>query len=316
MTGDLTDVDLVAAAHTGDASALGALLLRYRPGMLAVAVSLLGYGPDAEDAVQEASLVALRRIGDLRDPAAVGPWLRAVVRNACRMRLRATAPVPIGDDLAALPSAEPDPAQVLERSAFQDWIWHAIDELSAPLRLVVMLRYFTGVTAYQDIARACGVPVGTVRSRLSEARGKLARGLLKSADAAHSGATIVTAQRRREAEAMISSFDHGHIAGIAHDLWLPTVEFLWASGKRTKGFDYPLFALDRDLSAGVRFRLTNVVGGADSAIWETTLINPADDPDHCPPAAVWVQQLRDGRVEQMRIVHARRSEPVVGPLLV
>jgi RNA polymerase sigma-70 factor (ECF subfamily) len=276
--------------------------------MLAVAISLLGYGPDAEDAVQEASLVALRRIGDLRDPAAVGPWLRAVVRNVCRMRLRANAPIPTGDDLAALPSAEPDPAQLLERSAFQDWIWHAIDELSAPLRLVVMLRYFTAVTAYQDIAQACGVPVGTVRSRLNEARGKLAQNLLTSADAAHGGVAAVTAQRRREAEAMIGSLDGGHQASVAHDLWLPTIEVLWASGKRTKGYDYPLAAMDRDLSDGVKFRLTNVVGGCDTVIWETAMINPADDPDHCPPAAAWVQHLHHGRVERMRIMHARRPD--------
>ena len=307
---DLTDAELVASARGGDASALGALLVRHRPGLLAVAISLLGYGPDAEDAVQEASLVALRRIGDLRDPGAAGPWLRAVVRNVCRMRLRANTPVPVGDDLAALPSAEPDPAQLLERNAFQDWVWHAIDELSAPLRLVVMLRYFTGVTAYQDIAHACGVPVGTVRSRLSEARGKLAGGLLKTADTAHDSSAVLAARRRQEAEDMVGSFEDGRIASAVESLWLPTIEFQWASGKRTKGYDYPLRAMDRDLSDGVRFQLTNVVGSCDVAIWEFAMINPPDDPAHCPPAGVWVQQLKDGRVEHMRILHSRVSGPV------
>ncbi|HEV7973883.1 sigma-70 family RNA polymerase sigma factor [Amycolatopsis sp.] len=68
--------------------ALGLLLARHRPGMRAVALSLLGHGHDADDAVQDASLVALLRIGDVRDPAAVGPWLRMIVRNACRTRPR------------------------------------------------------------------------------------------------------------------------------------------------------------------------------------------------------------------------------------
>lgn len=303
LTTELTDVDLVRAAGRGDIGALGLLLRRHRPSLLAVATSLLGYGPDAEDAVQEASLVALSRIGDLRDPEAVGPWLRAVVRNACRMRLRVNSPVPVGNDLAALPSIEPDPEELLERSALRDWVWHAVNELSPPLRLVVMLRYFTTVTAYQDIALACGIPVGTVRSRLSEARGKLASGLLKSADAAYGGASEVAVTRRHEAEELIGAFDHGRFAGLVEDLWLPTIEFCWGSGKRTKGYDYPLRAIDRDLSAGVRFRLTNVVGGSDAAIWETALINPSDDPDHCPPAALWVLQLSDGRVSRMRIMH-------------
>lgn len=309
--GDVTDTELVRAACGGDASALGLLLLRYRPSLLAVAVSLLGYSPDAEDAVQEASLVALRRLGDLRDPNAVGPWLRAVVRNVCRMRLRAHAPVPVGDEFVELlPSAEPDPEQLLERSACRDWVWHAIGELSAPLRLVVMLRYFTGVTAYQDIAQACGVPVGTVRSRLSEARGRLARGLLASAEAAHGGADTQTAQRQQEAEEMISSVnvDRRSMARVIGELWVPTVEVTWGTGKHSTGFDYPLWTIDRDRSAGVRVRLTNVVGGSDMVIWETAFINPPDDPDHCPPGAVWVQQLRDGRIERIRMVHARRPD--------
>ncbi|WP_406319317.1 RNA polymerase sigma factor [Streptomyces sp. NBC_00118] len=49
-----------------------------------MALGLPGHGPDAEDAVQDATLTALRRIGDVRDPAAVGAWLRAIVRNIAR----------------------------------------------------------------------------------------------------------------------------------------------------------------------------------------------------------------------------------------
>jgi RNA polymerase sigma-70 factor (ECF subfamily) len=308
---DLTDTDLVSAAREGDASALGLLLLRHRPSLLAVAASLLGYGPDAEDAVQEASMVALRRIGDLRDPEAAGPWLRTVVRNACRMRLRMKTPDPLGDEVGALPSAEPDPGELLERSALRDWVWQAIDELSPPLRLVVMLRYFTAVTEYKDIARACGIPVGTVRSRLSEARGKLARGLTSSAEAAYGDVSALAARRRAEAVAMIDSFEHGTVARMAGELWLPTVEFVWGSGgKRTLGREYPVRSIERDLADGVRFRLTNVVAGDDLAIWESDLLSPPEDPNHCPPGVLWVMQLDEGRVERARIMHPEhRSDP-------
>jgi RNA polymerase sigma factor (sigma-70 family) len=303
---DLTDTDLVRAAREGDASALGLLLVRHRPSLLAVAFSLLGYGPDAEDAVQEASVVALRRIGDLRDPESVGPWLRMVVRNACRMRLRMNVPEPLGDEVAALPSADPDPGQLLERSALRDWVWQAVDELSAPLRVVVMLRYFTGVTAYQDIAHACGIPVGTVRSRLSEARGKLAGALLKSADLAYGDAGTVARQRRAEADVMIGSFASGTVARAARELWLPTIEFAWGNGKRTRGYDYPVRSIERDIADGVRFRLTNVVAGREIAIWESDLISPPEDPDHCPPGVLWMMRLHDGRVERSRIMHPKR----------
>lgn len=306
LSDDLSDAALVHAARDGEVSALGTLLLRHRPALLAVAVSMLGYGPDAEDAVQETCLAVLRSLGDLRDPSAVGPWLRAVVRNVCRKRMRSLVPVPAGDGLAALLPSEPDPTEQLERNALRDWVWHALEDLSPPLRLVVILRYFTGVTAYQDIASACGIPVGTVRSRLSDARGKLATGLLANAHAAHGDIAATASTRRREAEEMISSLGQGRFPSTARQLWAPTIEALWASGSRTTGLDYPLRSMDQDLAAGVRFRLTNVVGGSDVAIWETALINPDHDPLHCPPAAVWVQQMRDGRVTRLRILHAKR----------
>lgn len=94
-----TDEELTRRAQAGETAALGLLLARHQAPMRAVALSLLGYGPDAEDAVQDAALTALRRIGDVRDPSAVGAWLRAIVRNASRTRLRETRETPGLDGL-------------------------------------------------------------------------------------------------------------------------------------------------------------------------------------------------------------------------
>ncbi|MER8157598.1 sigma-70 family RNA polymerase sigma factor [Streptomyces sp. NPDC094472] len=152
------------------------LLARHQAPMRAVALSLLGYGPDADDAVQDAALTALRRIGDARDRAAVGAWLRAVVRHAARTRLRATREMPGPDGLDHLhlhvPGRElPHPEQAIELHAMRDWIWGAVEQLPPELRLVLMLRHFPGITSYQETAAACEVPVGTVRGRLNQARG-------------------------------------------------------------------------------------------------------------------------------------------------
>jgi DNA-directed RNA polymerase specialized sigma24 family protein len=84
----LSDTELTRAAQSGDTGSLGVLLARHEAGMRAVALGMIGYGPDTDDVVQDAALVAVRRITDVHNPAAVGPWLRAVVRNECRMRLR------------------------------------------------------------------------------------------------------------------------------------------------------------------------------------------------------------------------------------
>lgn len=89
-----TDTELVRAAQAGDVASLGALFGRHRAAMYAVALSMLGAGPDAEDAVQDAALIAIGRLGDLRDPGAAGAWLRGIVRNVCRALRRRDRWVP------------------------------------------------------------------------------------------------------------------------------------------------------------------------------------------------------------------------------
>jgi DNA-directed RNA polymerase specialized sigma24 family protein len=89
--GTLTDAGLVRAAQAGDTAGLGALLERHRARLHAIAVGVVGHGPAAEDAVQETFLIALRRIGELRDPAAARAWLATILVNVCRAELRRPA---------------------------------------------------------------------------------------------------------------------------------------------------------------------------------------------------------------------------------
>ncbi|GGQ01374.1 hypothetical protein ACFFKE_00745 [Streptomyces mutabilis] len=91
--------------------------------MQAVALSLLGYGPDAEDAVQEAALVALLRIGDVRDPLSRG-CMAAGHRVQCRQtHLRSTRETPGLDSFDHLPLRyhEPShPERLIEQHAMRD----------------------------------------------------------------------------------------------------------------------------------------------------------------------------------------------------
>ena len=301
------DADLVLAAQQGDVGALGLLLARHKPTMRAVALSILGYGPEAEDAVQDAALVALRRVADIRDPHAAVPWLHAVVRNTCRMHLRSRVPVPVSDVASLVPPAvERDPAVLLDAHGMRDWVWCAIEELSPALRLVTILRYFTGITAYDQMAQVCGVPIGTVRSRLSQARSKLHEALLRTADLAHDDVAMLTGSHRRGAQEMLDAAHRGTFGAALTAHWNPDLEITWPQGKRTNGFDYLMRVMDSDYDDGVRQRLTNVVASREVVIWETDLISPPEDPFHCPPALAWVQFLRDGRVSRLRMFHAPR----------
>ena len=60
-----------------------------------------------------------------------------------------------------------------DKTANQQWLYAALNHLSDELKACVMLRHFTRFKSYEDIATILGIPIGTVRSRLSAAREKL-----------------------------------------------------------------------------------------------------------------------------------------------
>ncbi|MGW1006133.1 RNA polymerase sigma factor [Streptomyces sp. NPDC002520] len=299
---DTEDVALIAGAQAGDVTALALLLERHRAGMRAVALSMLGPGPDVDDVLQDASLVALTRVGDVRDPGAVGPWLRMIVRNKCRTLLRDSRPAePLGT--LSLPDPDAGPDEVLERHAMRDWVWEAVESLSPTLRMPLVLRHFTeGVTSYERIAEVCGVPVGTVRSRLSQARAKLAGALAATAEHAHSDARVRTAAGWDDVRDTLAAAEAGHFAKVLAERWSPEVA-LMSGATRMGGRDLLARAMDGDLAAGVRQRPVEVTAGRSLAVWETDIINPPDDPRHCPPAVAWIMNLSGGRVTQLRLFH-------------
>ncbi|MGA6226033.1 RNA polymerase sigma factor, partial [Streptomyces umbrinus] len=209
------------------------------------------------------------------------------------------------DDLH-LPSTDAGPERRLEHHAMRDWIWEAIEELSPTLRLPLVLRHFsTGVTSYERIAEACGVPVGTVRSRLSQGRAKLATALAATADAPHGDTARRTRASRVEARETLAAAESGRFGALLTERWSPEIALL--RGNEPVG-DRSLLVrgMDGDLDAGVRQRLVHAVASRSLVVWEMDLLAPADDPDHCPPSVAWLMTLDDaGRPHRLRLVHPR-----------
>ncbi|MGH2917209.1 MAG: RNA polymerase sigma factor, partial [Solirubrobacteraceae bacterium] len=151
MPATVSDAELVNAARGGDVGALGGLLERHRAPLYASALSILGERTAAQDAVQDAHLVAMRRLDDLRDPAAAAGWLHSILRNVCLMRLR--RPVrELAIDPPDDPHAPSDAAEAIDRLAVSDWLWTALERLPDDQRVTIMLRYFGRHAAYEEIA--------------------------------------------------------------------------------------------------------------------------------------------------------------------
>jgi RNA polymerase sigma-70 factor, ECF subfamily len=142
---------------------------------------LMRNAADAEDAVQDCYLRALRHFDSYRGPA-MKPWLLAILRNVCNAefvrRNRQEAPVGLPEDEAAAPALpmwqEPQasPEAVMLRRHDNETIRRLVAKLPQPFRETIVLRELNDLS-YLEIAEVAGVPVGTVMSRLARARAML-----------------------------------------------------------------------------------------------------------------------------------------------
>lgn len=304
-----SDTDLVRAARGGDVVSLGLLLERHRASLHGVALRLLGNGPQAEDAVHDAFLVALRRIDQLREPAAVGGWLRAVVRNVCLMRLReGRMELPL--DQVALDSQprflEPSAEEAVESLALRDWVWTALGELPEVLRATAILRYFGHHSSYDEIAAILGVPVGTVRSRLNQVKLKLGDAILKTAAVAHDEARQLTEEYSRFLSEVGSDYNRGEVNPEYLGVFAPDLEVVVSDGTVLRGRSLFAEVLRGDTEAGVKLHVTNVLASRGITVLEGAWENPPDDPDHCPPGMSHVSIWRAGKIQRIYLYYAPR----------
>jgi RNA polymerase sigma-70 factor (ECF subfamily) len=182
--GDRTpDAELLAAHVAGDADAFGELFARHRERLWAVALRTTGDPELAADGLQEGMIAAFRRAGSFRGDAQVTTWLHRVVVNACLDLLRRRAvrrAEPLPDDLdeadrGSLRTADGagDPAELQDRRERADRVRAALLELPVEQRAAVVLVDMEGY-AVAEVAAMLECPVGTVKSRCSRGRARLA----------------------------------------------------------------------------------------------------------------------------------------------
>ena len=302
-----SDADLVRAAQGGDVASLGILLERYRASLHGQALGILGYGRQAEDAVHDTFVVAMRKIDGVREPAAVGGWLHAVLRNVCLMRLRAGQGEVLSSDLYGGVDGDPSAPTgeaAIEQLAMREWVWTALGKLPEILRVTAMLRYFGSYNSYEEIAAILGVPVGTVRSRLSQVKRKLAEALLQTAGLAHGEATKRTESSARFFAEFYGLHNQGEVSTDGLDAFSEDVEVTLPDGVIVRGRELLAEGLGEDQNAGVKLHLTNVMASRDVTVVEGRFENPSEAPFHCPPATAQVHFYRGGRIHRVRFYYA------------
>jgi RNA polymerase sigma-70 factor (ECF subfamily) len=136
---------------------------------------------DAQDIVQDASLRALRAFDQFRGGDARA-WLLTIVRNASLTFLHSKRPAAeFDEDLHEPATEEQDPHSILLRAADVQRVRQAIELLPVEIRTAIVLREIEGLS-YKEIATVTGSPIGTVMSRLSRGRERLASLLADKAE--------------------------------------------------------------------------------------------------------------------------------------
>ena len=182
---ELTDHELLRAHVDGDEEAFGILFRRHRDRLWAVAMRTMGNPDDAADGLQDGMIAAYRRAGSFRGDAAVTTWLHRVVVNASLDRLRAAKvrradPLPedleeIGDrgSLLTSTSEAADPADLAVVEERRRIVLAALEQLPADQRAALILVDMEGYPV-AEVAQMLDCAVGTVKSRCSRGRARLA----------------------------------------------------------------------------------------------------------------------------------------------
>lgn len=159
------ETNLAAAARNGDAESFSRLCEQHYPALVAIAYSQLADRGLAEDAAQEALLVAYRDIAKLKETGRFLPWLAAICRN-------------VAIDMAKVRARERH-AGIEDCSPVADLCHHENDTVAAvreilfrldpDVRDILVLRYYNGMT-YEQIAGLLGVSEEAVNGKLRRAR--------------------------------------------------------------------------------------------------------------------------------------------------
>jgi len=171
--------ELARRASAGDRTSLDELLRRIEPGVLRHCTRFLPYRQDAEEACQDVLLKVATRISTFEGRSTFSSWLYAVTANQARQTYR-TLRRRFAERSTDLPIERPDPRTTSVIAGSRLDLLDALERLEArrpDLVPPIVLRDVCQLD-YAEIATHLGIPVGTVKSRIHQARADLREYLL------------------------------------------------------------------------------------------------------------------------------------------
>ncbi len=162
----------------GNPDAFDRLFLKYQDYVYNICLGILGSPDDARDSAQETFLRVYRKAAEFRGQSAFSTWLYRIAVNVCvgQIRKRPRAGISSIEDEGVREIVDPGPAPWtgMERREEEARVRSLVAELSEDYRLVLVLRYFQGLS-YDELTRVLGWSLPTVKVKLHRARRAFAK---------------------------------------------------------------------------------------------------------------------------------------------
>jgi RNA polymerase sigma-70 factor (ECF subfamily) len=169
--------DLIARCRSGDPEALETLVHEHQAAVYRLCLSVLHDPGDAEDATQESFIAAINALDKYRGDSQFRTWLFAIALNSSRAHLRQRGrqgrlESTLIENTDWSSGSMPSPEREMMQTESSQALWLAINQLDEKHRLPIILRYYHEMST-QEIAEILNVNVGTIHSRLNNARTRL-----------------------------------------------------------------------------------------------------------------------------------------------
>lgn len=300
--------DYVKAAQAGEDTGWNFLYRQHYPWMYATALHICGNTPATKDALQETFITAYLKLPQLKDTTAFAAWLKTILvrycrRNAQKQLLVCSNCIPVENSSFY----DDEIGRKMDEYEQQSKMYAGLSCLSETLQSVLLLRYFSDWYSYEEISAILCIPVGTVRSRLNQAKQKLLAHWAISNDdndMAFKQANewnnlyndyfrnVYTSLQSREK--LIAHFDKN-------------LRLVFTSGKTCKGRSIVQQMIEEDMLYGNSFAGLEVISSGNISVIDCRNMNSHEYPDRCPASSVFVL-LRTGDVTtQMNLHHSARD---------
>lgn len=299
----LSTEQCVKDAKAGDEQAWNVLYHQFYPGLYATAMQLCGNLPEAKDIVQDSFVTAWLKISQLKDAVTFGGWIKTIlIRNCYQWQHKNKQRK--GIELGSIPHEHLiwyELERELDHLLEERRLYTVLTRLPETLRSTLLLRYFSAFRSYDEISEILSIPIGTVRSRLNEARSKLVEkwnehpkfemNIIKESNEwnefyyqTYSGLHFHDDQKNK----LLDHFDR-------------SVQIVLPDGQSKIGSRVFENIIADDKRVGSYLTPVNVVSSGSISIIEINHHNSVEHPHHCPPRSVTVLFRKKHEVNRMNL---------------